>query len=326
MSSESSSSSSEASASESSSGSSSESRYGMSGDNLVESGGNPIGSGDSTRSEHSSESSISLGIIRGYNSEDYHREKLDFTRFAVNHIRENRINNTRLVAFREEFSIPPEVKLRIPNMGEQISNPEPRCVAIHPAFLEIRMCLPLQPYVKRFLRKVDIDPTLYEIKHCYKLVGHARDSDGWWYLASWSKLTSHSLIIGLPTSNKEWKKTWFVATTRWGRELTIGGQEQRVRLVFGFPGKLVGKSRKRKMPDKGAVPSKKGKSMAHKRPERTLPKSSLGAKVPQEFVKEISSKRACTTVNTPEEKQDSLLVANVDLSVEEVEEVGNGSK
>ncbi|KAL5733438.1 hypothetical protein ACOSQ2_033130 [Xanthoceras sorbifolium] len=239
MSSESSSSSSEGSTSESSSKSvSSESRSIGSRDDPVESGNHPR----SVRGPRVLASSE-------YNSEDYHQNNLEFSRFAVNRIRENRINNTRLSVCREEFSIPSDVGLRIPNIGEQVSNPEPRCGAIHPAFLEIGMCLPLQPYVRRFLMEVglapaklssnswriligmwclwrlngiDTDPTFSEIKHCYKLVGHTRDGDGWWHLSSWTKLAGHSLIIKQPSSNKE--------------ELTIGGREQRVRSVFGFLG------------------------------------------------------------------------------------------
>ncbi|KAL5849921.1 hypothetical protein ACOSQ4_007934 [Xanthoceras sorbifolium] len=371
MSSESSSSSSEGSTSESSSKSvSSESKS-------IRSGGDPIESRNRPRLKGGSEYSLPPGMIQSYNSKDYHRDNLEFSRFAVNRIRENRINSTRLSAFGKEFLIPPEVRLRIPNVGEQVSNHEPGYVAIHPAFLEIEMCLPLQPYVRRFfreriligmwclwrLRGIDTDPTLSEIKHCYKLVCHAPDGNGWWHLSSWTRLAGHSLITGLPSLNKEWKKTWFVATTGWGRKLTISGREQRVRLLFGFPGiwecvhkkdltveerdyintawgtrsdhrhidhllnvrvlalvniipepsslrlanskmnfgkkrKLAGKSNKKKMYDKEAAPSRRGKSMDSKRPRRTFPKASLGAKIPEELIKEVFSKYACTTTET----------------------------
>ncbi|KAL5850149.1 hypothetical protein ACOSQ4_008162 [Xanthoceras sorbifolium] len=137
MSSESSSSSSEGSNSESSSKSVSlESRSIRYGDDPVESGNYP-------RLVGGPESSLPPGIIQGYNSEDYHRNNLEFSRFAVNRIKENRINNTKLSVFREEFSIPSDVGLRILNMGEQVSNPEPGCVAIHSVFLEIGMYLSL---------------------------------------------------------------------------------------------------------------------------------------------------------------------------------------
>ncbi|KAL5852862.1 hypothetical protein ACOSQ3_007980 [Xanthoceras sorbifolium] len=367
MSSESSSSFSEGSTSESSSKSvSSESKS-------IRSGGDPIESRNRPRLKGGSEYSLPPGMIQSYNSKDYHRDNLEFSRFAVNRIRENRINSTRLSAFGKEFLIPPEVRLRIPNVEEQVSSHEPGYVAIHPAFLEIEMCLPLQPYVRRFFR---------EIKYCYKLVCHAPDGNGWWHLSSWTRLAGHSLITGLRSSNKEWKKTWFVATTGWGRKLTISGREQRVRLLFGFPGiwecvhkkdltveerdyintawgtrsdhrhidhllnvrvlasvniipepsslrlanlkmnfgkkrKLAGKSNKKKMYDKEAAPSRRGKSMDSKRPQRTFPKASLGAKIPEELIKEA---------DTPEEEEDSLLVVDVELFREEVEEVGSGGE
>ncbi|KAL5843782.1 hypothetical protein ACOSQ4_009740 [Xanthoceras sorbifolium] len=52
------------------------------------------------------------------------------------------------------------------------------------------------------------------------------------------------------------------------------------------------------MPDKEVAPSRKGKSVASKRPRRTLPKASMGAKIPEEFIKGVSSKRASTTTET----------------------------
>ncbi|KAL5785917.1 hypothetical protein ACOSQ2_008309 [Xanthoceras sorbifolium] len=272
MSSESSSSSSEGSNSESSSKSVSlESRSIRSEDDPVESGNYP-------RSVGGPESSLPP----------------EFSRFAVNRIKENRINNTKLTVFREEFSIPSDVGLRILNMGEQVSNPEPGCVAIHPAFLDIGI---------------------------------------------WTRLTGHSLITRLPSSNKEWKKTWFVATTEWGRELTIGGKSREldrysilqaltvkecdhinsacgtrsdhrhidhlldVRVLASVniipePSSLRLANSKRSFGKKKVAPSRKGKLVASKRPRRTLPKASLRAKIPEEFIKKVSSKRAHTTIET----------------------------
>ncbi|KAL5851148.1 hypothetical protein ACOSQ3_006266 [Xanthoceras sorbifolium] len=161
----------------------------------------------------------------------------------------------------EEFSIPPEVGLRIPNEGERATDPEPGSAAFHPSFMELGVRLPLQPYLRCFLRDIGLaaaqispngwrvpigmwslwkvlgietDPSLAEIQYCYKLAPHTRGGDGWWYLANWTKQAGEGLITGLPTSNKEWKKTWFIATN-WGRELSLGGRPMRVRSVFGFP-------------------------------------------------------------------------------------------
>ncbi|KAL5779214.1 hypothetical protein ACOSQ2_009951 [Xanthoceras sorbifolium] len=74
-----------------------------------------------------SESSLSPGITRGYNSEDYYRGKLQFDRFAIKHVPKNLINHSKLVLYIEEFSIPLKVGLRIPNEGG----------AIHSAFMEL---------------------------------------------------------------------------------------------------------------------------------------------------------------------------------------------
>ncbi|KAL5759726.1 hypothetical protein ACOSQ2_018564 [Xanthoceras sorbifolium] len=147
----------------------------------------------------------------------------------------------------EEFSIPPEVGLRIPNEGERATDPEPSSAAIHPAFMEDIGLAPSQisPNGWRVLigmwslwrvLGIETDPSFAEIQHCYKLAPHTGGGDGWWYLASWTKQTGEGLITGLPTSNKEWKKTWFI-TTDWGRELTLGGRPMRMRSVlssFGF--------------------------------------------------------------------------------------------
>ncbi|KAL5745975.1 hypothetical protein ACOSP7_027121 [Xanthoceras sorbifolium] len=94
-----------------------------------------------------SESFLPSGITRGYNFEDYYRRQLQFDQFVINHVPKNSINHSKLVLYREEFSIPPEVGLRIPNEGERATDPEPGSAAIHPAFMELGFRLPLQPYL-----------------------------------------------------------------------------------------------------------------------------------------------------------------------------------
>ncbi|KAL5809889.1 hypothetical protein ACOSQ3_026588 [Xanthoceras sorbifolium] len=109
---------------------------------------------DFERSLHS-ESSLPPGIIRGYNSEDYYRGKLQFDRFAINHVLNNLINHSKLVLYKEEFSIPLEVGLRLQKKEERATDPEPGSAAIHPAFLELGVRLPL----RRFLRDIGLAPT-----------------------------------------------------------------------------------------------------------------------------------------------------------------------
>ncbi|KAL5810844.1 hypothetical protein ACOSQ3_027586 [Xanthoceras sorbifolium] len=93
-----------------------------------------------------SESSFPSGITRGYNSEDYYRRQLQFDRFTINHVPKNLINHSKLVLYKE-FSIPSEIGLRIPNEEEKATDPEPGSAAIHPAFMELGVRLPLQSYL-----------------------------------------------------------------------------------------------------------------------------------------------------------------------------------
>ncbi|KAI9180527.1 hypothetical protein LWI28_005727 [Acer negundo] len=53
--------------------------------------------------------------------------------------------------------------------------------------------------------------TLWEIAQCYSFRSHRSGGDGWWALACCDKQEGKSLITKLPSSNKEWKKSWFMA-------------------------------------------------------------------------------------------------------------------
>ncbi|KAL5747171.1 hypothetical protein ACOSQ2_024468 [Xanthoceras sorbifolium] len=103
----------------------------------------------------------------------------------------------------EEFSIPPEVGLRIPNERERATDPELGSAAFHPSFMELGVKLPLQPYLRRFLRDIglapaqispnvlgiEIDPSFAEIQHCYKLAPHTRGGDAVWERVHENQLT-----------------------------------------------------------------------------------------------------------------------------------------
>ena len=202
------------------------------------------------------------GYEAGYNSEEFFRYSMDHSRFAVNHIGVNRMTAIRISQIATEFSIPDSVGMRMPAVGELASNPMGVAVAFHPAFLEIGARLPLHPYIRRVLRECSVapaqlnpnawrvvigmfalwrrlgfpEPTLREIRHCYSFRPHRAGGDGWWALASFDKQGGEPLITGLPTSNKEWKKSWFVAAGDWGKDLHFGGRRQSVRSVFNLPG------------------------------------------------------------------------------------------
>ena len=201
-------------------------------------------------------------LWEGYNSEEFIRDVMDHSRFAINQERENKIDPSKLRRIVREYSIPESAGLRIPRPGELASNPEGHSAAFHPACLEIGVRLPLQPYLRRVLREIGVapaqlnpnawriligmyslwrgmnlpPPTLAEIGHCYRLYSHRSGGDGWWALSCCDKRDGEPLITGLPSSNKEWKKTWFVAGGEWGKDLQLGGRHQRVRSVFNIPG------------------------------------------------------------------------------------------
>ena len=164
---------------------------------------------------------------------------MDHTRFVINHVRENKMSvGRRIGLIAAEFSILDSVGMRMPLSGELASNPHGTAVAFHPAFLEIGARLPLHPYIRRICQEFMIAPaqlnpnawrvvigmyalwrslgflapTLREVGHCYSFRPHRAGGDGWWALASYDKQGVEPLITGLPSSNKEWKKSWFVAT------------------------------------------------------------------------------------------------------------------
>ena len=99
-----------------------------------------------------------IELREGYNSEELVRGEIDHSRFAINHLRENKVDARKLSRLATEFSIPRTVGMRVPRDGEKASNPEGTSVAFHPAFLEIGARLPLQQYIRRVLREIGIAP------------------------------------------------------------------------------------------------------------------------------------------------------------------------
>ncbi|KAI9182075.1 hypothetical protein LWI28_021813 [Acer negundo] len=82
-------------------------------------------------------------------------------------------------------------------------------------------------------------PTFLEIAHCYNFYSHKPGGDMWWALACCDKQSGELLITGLPSSNKKWKKTWFVANDDWGKDVQLGGHSQSVHSVFNRLGVMA---------------------------------------------------------------------------------------
>ncbi|KAI9162123.1 hypothetical protein LWI28_024075 [Acer negundo] len=140
----------------------------------------------------------------GYNSEDFIRDEIDHTRFTINDVRENKMDEAKLVRIATEFSIPRSVGIRIPRERERASNLIGTLMAFHLVFLEIGARMPLYAYIQRSMKYPD--PTFTEIGHFYWLYSYKSGGDGWWALACYDKQDGEPLIIRLLFSNKEWKK------------------------------------------------------------------------------------------------------------------------
>ncbi|KAI9169783.1 hypothetical protein LWI28_017607 [Acer negundo] len=191
------------------------------------------------------------GHEASYNSKEYFRYDMDHMRFIINHVGGNKLNVTRISQIAKEFSISDTVGMRMPLEGEKVSNPNGVSVAFHPAFLEIGARLPFHPYASKvlydfMLASAQLNPngwrimigmyslwrnlgfstlTFREIAHCYIFRPHRLRGDSWWSLACCYKQGGEPLITGLPFSNKEWKKSWFVVTGDWGKDIQLGGRQ-----------------------------------------------------------------------------------------------------
>ncbi|KAI9194240.1 hypothetical protein LWI28_004357 [Acer negundo] len=92
----------------------------------------------------------------GYNSEEFIRNEIYHMRFAINHVREKKVDKAKLRRITTDFLITESVELRIPKDGGQASNPESDSMAFHLTFLEIGTRLLLQPYIRRVLMEIVI--------------------------------------------------------------------------------------------------------------------------------------------------------------------------
>ncbi|KAI9180839.1 hypothetical protein LWI28_008645 [Acer negundo] len=127
-----------------------------------------------------------------------------------------------------------------------------------------------------------LDPTFTEIGHCYRLYSHKSGGDGWWVFSCCDKRDVEPLIIDLPSSNKEWKKTWFVARGNWGKDLQLCGRPQRVRSVFNIIGvwgflrfyRKLTETAKDRMTDKGKSGADKRKENEKDKKKRVIPTGS----------------------------------------------------
>lgn len=198
----------------------------------------------------SSEASLAMTVVRsgeesvsGASVEWYSmtEEPIDYeVGWGAARIQSN-ITSAKLDELRQSYNIPHYVKLLVPDAHERACFPRPNCVAFSEHLLKAGVRLPLHPFFRAMLRTFMLSPTQIlpngwsqvvgtyflwkEVSlgediplHVFESLFHARvvgkdDSKGWYYITPWG---SHApFVVGLPSSIKGWKESWFWVTGRW---------------------------------------------------------------------------------------------------------------
>lgn len=151
------------------------------------------------------------------------------------------VSPIQLANLREKYRIPFDIELLSPTYDERACFPRQGCVAISEYLLKAGLCLPLHPFFRAVLKLYGLAPTQLAPNGWAQLVGSyflwkqvslgedmplhvfqtvyqprslgKGDSKGWYSLCPWG---GHSpFLLGLPTSIKGWKETWFWVRGKW---------------------------------------------------------------------------------------------------------------
>ncbi|GMN63039.1 hypothetical protein TIFTF001_032114 [Ficus carica] len=104
------------------------------------------------------------------------------------------ITRRYLDALRQEFRIPDDVDLVVPGADDLPSRPPPGYVALSAEYFQARLCLPLHPFLRRALIRLNVAPAQLNA-NAYRVLG--------------------TFITGCPDSDKQFKHLWFYAGGRW---------------------------------------------------------------------------------------------------------------
>ncbi|KAL2485105.1 Plus3 domain-containing protein [Abeliophyllum distichum] len=128
-----------------------------------------------------------------------------------------------LTKLREEYRIPSDIDLILPETTERACFPRMGCTALHLNAFVSGMRLPLHPMFRRILRAYDLAPTqmplevfqtVYQPRKLPRKKGKEEEA-GWYYFCPWG---SHKpLVTGCPSSIKQWKESWFWVSGNWQR-------------------------------------------------------------------------------------------------------------
>ncbi|KAL2492648.1 Uncharacterized protein Adt_28276 [Abeliophyllum distichum] len=117
-----------------------------------------------------------------------------------------------LTKLREEYRIPSDIDLILPEPTERACFPRKGCTALHLNAFVSGMRLPLHPMFRRILRAYDLAPT--QPRKLPRKKGKEEEA-GWYYFCPWG---SHKpLVTSCPSSIKQWKESWFWVSGNWQR-------------------------------------------------------------------------------------------------------------
>ncbi|KAL2471726.1 Plus3 domain-containing protein [Abeliophyllum distichum] len=168
-----------------------------------------------------------------------------------------------LMKLREEYRIPSDIDLILPEPTERACFPRKGCTALHLNAFVSGMRLPLHPMFRRILRAYDLAPTQVAPNGWSQMVGgmylwfrHSfgmemplhvfqtvyqprklsskkgkEEEASWYYFCPWG---SHKpLVTGCPSSIKQWKESWFWVSGNWQR--VIDDPEQDLDVPSSLP-------------------------------------------------------------------------------------------
>ncbi|KAL2497144.1 Uncharacterized protein Adt_22694 [Abeliophyllum distichum] len=173
-----------------------------------------------------------------------------------------------LTKLREEYRIPADIELILPDPNERACFLRRGCTALHLNAFVSGMPLSLHPMLRRILRAYDLAPTQVAPNGWSQMVGgmylwfrhslgmemplhvfqtiyqprklpRKKDGEeevGWYYFSPWG---SHKpLVTGCPSSIKQWKESWFWVSGNWQRVFDDPEPDLDVPSVYGIASPL----------------------------------------------------------------------------------------
>ncbi|KAL2526823.1 Uncharacterized protein Adt_11877 [Abeliophyllum distichum] len=150
-----------------------------------------------------------------------------------------------LTKLREEYRIPSDIDLILPEPTERACFSRMGCTALHLNAFVSGMRFPLHPMFRRFLRAYDLAPTQVAPNGWSQMVGaeEVAEEEGQGgggrlvLLLSMGDLTN-PLVTGCPSSIKQWKESWFWVSGNWQRVVDDPEPDLDVPSVYGIASSL----------------------------------------------------------------------------------------